>query len=209
MMKEGRVIDRNEMKRLYDSGLSMEAVARKLRCDASTVKRALEKMGVRIERRWLRGRMSPRWRGGRWACGGYRYVSRPEHPLAMCNGYVAEHVLVYEEANGVRLKKGQVVHHRNGKRSDNRPENLELMTGLSQHRKLHARMEQEKLYSEAVMVEIKVLYEAGMSCRDLAVRLGRSKEYVQNRVRRMGIVRLRWGWRQIMKKRMRWMADRK
>lgn len=39
---------------------------------------------------------------------------------------VAEHRLVMEGIIGRSLTRNETVHHRNGKRADNRPENLEL-----------------------------------------------------------------------------------
>jgi hypothetical protein len=56
-------------------------------------------------------------------------VRVPEHPRATTGNYVFEHVLVMEELLGRYLLHGENVHHRNGVRDDNRPENLELWTG--------------------------------------------------------------------------------
>lgn len=57
---------------------------------------------------------------------GYVWLVRPEHPNCFKNGRVAQHTVVMSEMIGRPLVKGETVHHKNGVRDDNRPENLEL-----------------------------------------------------------------------------------
>lgn len=57
---------------------------------------------------------------------GYWVLHRPEHPNARADGRVMQHTVVMAEKIGRPLKQGEQVHHINGVRSDNRPENLEL-----------------------------------------------------------------------------------
>lgn len=70
-------------------------------------------------------------KNGRWVDGttrhtkGYSYRRQPDHPRAY-NGYVLEHIVVMEEMIGRSLLPKETVHHMNGIKSDNRPENLEL-----------------------------------------------------------------------------------
>ena len=65
------------------------------------------------------------WKGGKFIDkDGYVKIYKPGHlPKA---SYVREHVLVMEILLGRRLFPSEQVHHKNGIRNDNRPENLEL-----------------------------------------------------------------------------------
>lgn len=77
------------------------------------------------------------WKGGKIIDNfGYILVWCPYHPYANHLGYVKEHRLIMEKSIGRFLKKGEVVHHINEIVSDNRIENLKLMS-LGEHTLYH------------------------------------------------------------------------
>lgn len=79
-----------------------------------------------------------RWKGGRIKdYGGYIRLYMPDDPRADCKGYVFEHRLIWEQANGKSLEPNQNVHHINGIKDDNRPENLVALS-KADHTKEHA-----------------------------------------------------------------------
>lgn len=76
-----------------------------------------------------------RWNGG-YISQGYKLIKAENHPFCNTQGYMLEHRVVMEKKLGRYLKKHEVVHHVNGIKNDNRPENLEL-TDRSEHIKHH------------------------------------------------------------------------
>lgn len=71
---------------------------------------------------------------------GYIRIYFPDHPKSDCWGLINEHDLIMECLIGRWLKDDEVVHHKNGIRTDNRKENLVLMT-RSEHTRLHRLIE--------------------------------------------------------------------
>lgn len=84
---------------------------------------------------------SGKWNGGRFVDGGgYVRVLPPDDyqgPRIHGGRYVYEHRLVAERLLGRLLKPGEVVHHKNHDRSDNREENLQVLASVSEHRRVH------------------------------------------------------------------------
>ena len=135
----------NQMYAAYSSGLSLEQVGVLFGRGGRTVGAAFKthslparprggRMGV-----YLSGPGSRGWKGGRTKKkSGYIRVMCPDHPRSCPVGYVYEHTLVAEKMLGRSLLSGEVVHHKNHVKDDNRPENLEVLTS-SEHAKQHWR----------------------------------------------------------------------
>ena len=81
------------------------------------------------------GESNGRWRGGSFVgTDGYRQVRVPTETQ---NHYRYEHRVVMERVLGRRLKRREHVHHKNGDKLDNRPENLQVLSATA-HGALHA-----------------------------------------------------------------------
>lgn len=99
--------------------------------------RACKRLGIV----WGKGGGRPgdrhhQWTGGRIVDkSGYILVYCPDHPHGSGSRgrYVREHRLVMERVLGRYLEPHEVVHHKNGDRQDNRPENLELFASNADH----------------------------------------------------------------------------
>lgn len=77
---------------------------------------------ININKEKKTGKNNPNWKGGTPLDSyGYRTIN--------INGkYYKEHIVIWEQAHNMKLPKGYVVHHLNGIKTDNRPENLVAMS---------------------------------------------------------------------------------
>lgn len=79
------------------------------------------------------GKESLRWKGGKYKTLGRWYILKPNHPFINATGYMRRSRLVSEKCLGRYLLKTEVVHHINGIKTDDRPENLYVFSSNSKH----------------------------------------------------------------------------
>lgn len=125
-----------ELAEAHAAGATTIALAAAHGCAAVTVTNAIRRAGGTVRARGMvpgtrRGRYHNAWRGGRFVrSSGYveTYVEEDDPLAAMrdARGRVLEHRLVMARQLGRPLYDDESVHHKNGVRDDNRPENLEL-----------------------------------------------------------------------------------
>ncbi len=81
------------------------------------------------------------WKGGKYKeSDGYILIYKPNHPFCNCRGYIKEHRLVMEKKIDRYLKTEEVVHHIDGIKDSNYPENLMLFPTESAHQQYESAM---------------------------------------------------------------------
>ena len=143
-------IDIGKLRELYESGLTQSECAEALGVTQKVVWRAMKNNGIKARiaaKRHQEGHANSYWKGGHTKhSGGYMCERVPNHPRASAYGnYVFSHILVMERYLGRYLQwfgaddsRTEVVHHINGVKTDNRIENLMLMS-VAEHVRLHDR----------------------------------------------------------------------
>lgn len=98
---------------------SCRAKATKTLCECGLLKQLKSKTCKKCTPK-LTAQNNPNWRGGK------TYHKKGYIMIRIGSEYRFEHTLIMEEMLGRHLLPDENVHHRNGIKDDNRPENLEL-----------------------------------------------------------------------------------
>lgn len=115
------ILDEQFIKDKYLADISITQIAHELNCSVRAIQNRIQWLGIYErgrQKRLQRGMRNPRWKGGRKLVDGYVYIYQGNHR------YIPEHRLIWETTHSKSLPKGWVIHHLNGIRNDNRPENL-------------------------------------------------------------------------------------
>ena len=123
-----------EISKLYLAGATQQELSQKFQSGRRQILASLRRTGTSTEgRKGSPGERNPSWRGGRIIDqDGYVRIYSPGHPYAKKN-HILEHRLVMEQVLGRYLDPKEVVHHKDGNKQNNSPENLVVFRSNGVH----------------------------------------------------------------------------
>ena len=124
-----------KLKEMYESGLCIPEIAKKFGCSKTLVRKRFFEFGIPIRsvseaiklgykmgaRKRMCGKNHPLWRAERTMQAGYVYI------FPGIGKRIREHRYIWEQSNG-KIPSGCIIHHLNGIKTDNRIENLCMVT---------------------------------------------------------------------------------
>lgn len=133
------------VRKMNASGMGQVPISLALGRSQSFVARLMKRHGIQPRRDLYRGENHPGWKGGRMidSSGYVRVLMDKDDPLSsmrMHDGYVLEHRLVMARKFCRPLRRSETVHHIDGNRTNNHPDNLQLRQGKHGKHGKHAVM---------------------------------------------------------------------
>lgn len=159
----------------FEKHLSMTDIGEIVEADKTTIRYWFKKYGIQTKNRndaaqdsWDAGNRSRIGRGGElhpnWKHG---KSTRKDGYVVIGHNKIFEHRRIMEQHLGRKLGKDEVVHHVSGDRSDNRIENLQLMT-QSTHTAMHSSGRGKAIDTN----KVQELKSAGKTVREICKILG-------------------------------------
>lgn len=125
-IQKARALEKAKLaKKLYESGISLGMICRKLHSHPTTLTKYLRQLGVslRSHSEAMKNAINRKFPMGHKRTdsqGGYVWI-KCQH------GYTLEHTAVWENYHKQKVPHGWHIHHLNGIKNDNRPENLKAL----------------------------------------------------------------------------------
>ena len=160
-----------EMVALYRHGWSCERLAERFGCLGGSIHRRLIDAGVKLRPKIGTKRRQARIHSNGYVLWGGTYVHR----------------IVAAAMLDRPLARGEVVHHRDGDKTNNHPDNLQVFPSHSLH--MHAERDRRVWWTPERDSTLRALRAAGLTARAIAAEMGSTKAAVDVRVQTIGIAR--------------------